>query len=36
VERFPIELDETGTLRCLPHRHGTYGFTAVRLRRQRS
>ena len=30
----PIPLDETGTLRCLPHRHGTDGFTAVRLRRR--
>jgi 16S rRNA (cytosine967-C5)-methyltransferase len=30
---FPIALDEIGILRCLPHRHGTDGFTAVRLRR---
>ncbi len=30
---FPIAMDATGTLRCLPHRHGTDGFTAVRLRR---
>jgi 16S rRNA (cytosine967-C5)-methyltransferase len=30
---FPIQLDSTGVLRCLPHRHGTDGFTAVRLRR---
>ena len=30
---FPLELDRDGTLRCLPHRHGTDGFTAVRLRR---
>jgi 16S rRNA (cytosine967-C5)-methyltransferase len=29
---FPIPL-EGGVLRCLPHRHGTDGFTAVRLRR---
>jgi len=29
----PIPLDATGALRCLPHRHGTDGFTAVRLRR---
>ncbi len=29
----PIGLDATGTLRCLPHRHGTDGFTAIRLRR---
>jgi 16S rRNA C967 or C1407 C5-methylase (RsmB/RsmF family) len=30
---FPLRLDGDGTLRCLPHRHGTDGFTAVRLRR---
>ncbi|MBI2160562.1 MAG: 16S rRNA (cytosine(967)-C(5))-methyltransferase RsmB [Candidatus Rokubacteria bacterium] len=30
---FPLPLDPDGTLRCLPHRHGTDGFTAVRLRR---
>ncbi len=30
---FPIPLDATGTLRCLPHLHDTDGFTAVRLRR---
>jgi 16S rRNA (cytosine967-C5)-methyltransferase len=30
---FPLALDERGVLRCLPHRHGTDGFTAVRLRR---
>jgi 16S rRNA (cytosine967-C5)-methyltransferase len=29
---FPIPLAD-GTLRCLPHRHGTDGFTAVRFRR---
>ena len=32
---FPLALDASGTLRCLPHRHGTDGFTAVRLRRTR-
>lgn len=31
---FPIALDAGGVLRCLPHRHGTDGFTAVRLRRR--
>jgi 16S rRNA (cytosine967-C5)-methyltransferase len=31
---FPIALDAGGTLRCLPHRHGTDGFTAIRLRRR--
>ena len=30
---FPLPLDGDGVLRCLPHRHGTDGFTAVRLRR---
>ena len=30
---FPIPLDPDGALRCLPHRHGTDGFTAIRLRR---
>jgi 16S rRNA (cytosine967-C5)-methyltransferase len=30
---FPIALDDQGMLRCLPHRHGTDGFTACRLRR---
>jgi 16S rRNA (cytosine967-C5)-methyltransferase len=29
---FPLPLD-AGRLRCLPHRHGTDGFTAFRLRR---
>jgi 16S rRNA (cytosine967-C5)-methyltransferase len=29
---FPLPLDN-GVLRCLPHRHGTDGFTAVRFRR---
>jgi len=31
---FPIPLEPPGVLRCLPHRHGTDGFTAFRLRRQ--
>ena len=31
---FPIALDPDGVLRCLPHRHGTDGFTAIRLRRR--
>jgi 16S rRNA (cytosine967-C5)-methyltransferase len=30
---FPLPLEAAGTLRCLPHRHDTDGFTAVRLRR---
>jgi 16S rRNA (cytosine967-C5)-methyltransferase len=30
---FPLPLDRDGVLRCLPHRIGTDGFTAVRLRR---
>jgi len=30
---FPIPLDPPGVLRCLPHRHGTDGFTAFRLRK---
>ena len=30
---FPIPPDADGFLRCLPHRHGTDGFTAVRLLR---
>jgi len=30
---FPLPLDGDGMLRCLPHRHGTDGFTAIRLRR---
>jgi 16S rRNA (cytosine967-C5)-methyltransferase len=29
----PIALDAAGVLRCLPHRHGTDGFTAIRVRR---
>ena len=31
---FPLPLDTDGFLRCLPHRHATDGFTAVRLRRR--
>ena len=31
---FPIPLDMTGALRLFPHRHGTDGFTAIRLRRR--
>jgi 16S rRNA (cytosine967-C5)-methyltransferase len=31
---FPIALDSDGFLRCLPHRHGTDGFAAVRLARR--
>ena len=30
---FPLPLDADGWLRCLPHRHGTDGFSAVRFRR---
>jgi 16S rRNA (cytosine967-C5)-methyltransferase len=30
---FPLPLEPDGRLRCLPHRHGTDGFTAVRFRR---
>ena len=30
---FPLPLDADGALRCLPHRHGTDGFTAIRFRR---
>jgi 16S rRNA (cytosine967-C5)-methyltransferase len=32
-ETFPLPLDADGWLRCLPHRHGTDGFTAVRFHR---
>jgi 16S rRNA (cytosine967-C5)-methyltransferase len=32
-ETFPLPLDRDGWLRCLPHRHGTDGFSAVRFRR---
>jgi len=28
---FPLPVDTDGFLRCLPHRHGTDGFTAFRL-----
>jgi 16S rRNA (cytosine967-C5)-methyltransferase len=31
---FPVPLDASGTLRCLPHRHQTDGFTALRLIRR--
>jgi 16S rRNA (cytosine967-C5)-methyltransferase len=30
---FPVAPDAHGFVRCLPHRHGTDGFTAIRLRR---
>ena len=30
---FPLPMDADGMLHCLPHRHGTDGFTAMRLRR---
>jgi 16S rRNA (cytosine967-C5)-methyltransferase len=30
---FPVPPDAKGFVRCLPHRHGTDGFTAVRFRR---
>ena len=30
---FAIEPEPSGVLRCLPHRHGTDGFTAFRLRK---
>ncbi len=30
---FPIPFEPPGVLRCLPHKHGTDGFTAFRLRR---
>jgi len=32
-DTFPVPLDPDGWLRCLPHRHGTDGFTAVRFHR---
>jgi 16S rRNA (cytosine967-C5)-methyltransferase len=32
-EDFPVAPDAGGFVRCLPHRHGTDGFTAIRLRR---
>ncbi|HET7341483.1 MAG TPA: 16S rRNA (cytosine(967)-C(5))-methyltransferase RsmB [Methylomirabilota bacterium] len=31
---FPVAPDAGGFVRCLPHRHGTDGFTAIRLRRR--
>jgi 16S rRNA (cytosine967-C5)-methyltransferase len=31
--RFPVAPDHRGFVRLLPHRHGTDGFTAIRLRR---
>jgi 16S rRNA (cytosine967-C5)-methyltransferase len=34
-EGFAPPVDADGFLRCRPHRHGTDGFTAVRLRRAR-
>jgi len=33
-DRFPLPLEPDGFLRCVPHRHGTDGFSAVRLRRE--
>jgi 16S rRNA C967 or C1407 C5-methylase (RsmB/RsmF family) len=30
---FPVAPDGAGIIRCLPHVHGTDGFTAVRLAR---
>ncbi len=30
---FPVAPDRHGFVRCLPHVHGTDGFTAIRLRR---
>jgi 16S rRNA C967 or C1407 C5-methylase (RsmB/RsmF family) len=29
----PVASDAAGFVRCLPHRHGTDGFTAIRFRR---
>jgi 16S rRNA (cytosine967-C5)-methyltransferase len=29
----PVAPDAAGFVRCLPHRHDTDGFTAIRLRR---
>ena len=31
---FPVAPDASGFVRCLPHRHGTDGFTAIRLCRR--
>jgi 16S rRNA (cytosine967-C5)-methyltransferase len=33
---FPVAPDAGGFVRCLPHRHATDGFTAIRFRRQRA
>jgi 16S rRNA (cytosine967-C5)-methyltransferase len=33
---FPVAPDRHGFVRCLPHVHGTDGFTAIRLRRPSS
>jgi len=30
---WPVAPDAAGFVRCLPHRHGTDGFTAIRFRR---
>jgi 16S rRNA (cytosine967-C5)-methyltransferase len=30
---WPVAPDAAGFIRCLPHRHGTDGFTAIRFRR---
>jgi 16S rRNA (cytosine967-C5)-methyltransferase len=32
--QFPVAPDAAGFVRCLPHRHGTDGFTAIRFRRR--
>jgi 16S rRNA (cytosine967-C5)-methyltransferase len=32
-DSFPLPLEVDGWLRCLPHRHGTDGFAAVRFHR---
>jgi 16S rRNA C967 or C1407 C5-methylase (RsmB/RsmF family) len=31
---FPVAPDASGFIRLFPHRHGTDGFTAIRLRRR--
>ena len=31
---FPVAADAAGFVRCLPHRHATDGFTAIRFRRR--
>jgi 16S rRNA (cytosine967-C5)-methyltransferase len=33
LESFPVPPDAEGFVRLFPHRHGTDGFTAIRLRR---